>query len=261
MNRWLTPLTRRNVWLTRVAVIHMVVFVVLLVLMWSDSRQITGVNIWLKPAKFALSISVYLLTMAWLLGELKRPGWLIGVAVTVIIAAMSLEQLLITLQAARETTSHYNNATPFDSAVFSLMGFGVAANSLAATLVLGLFLYHGSGDRPAYWMGIRAGLAIFLLGSVQGFAMIANGGHTVAGEDGGPGIPLLAWSNVAGDLRVAHFIGIHAIQVLPLAGWLIDRTRLEPGWKVRAIALLAVGYAGLGLVVHWLAMQGRPVFI
>jgi hypothetical protein len=260
MNRWLIPFYRRNVWLTRFAVIHLVVLAILLVLMLFDARQITGVNIWLKPAKFALSISVFMLTMAWLLGELQRPVWLISVITVAVIGAMSLEQFLITLQAARETTSHFNSSTPFDSAVFSLMGFGVAANSLTAMVVLVLFLCHDSGDRPAYWMGIRTGLVIFLLGSVQGFAMIANGGHTVGGEDGGPGIPLLAWSNVAGDLRVAHFIGIHAIQVLPLSGWLIDRTRLRPGWKIIVMMLLAIGYLGFGLVVHWLALRGVAVF-
>jgi hypothetical protein len=257
---WCSPLWHRNRWLTGFALAHLAVLAVLLVLMMFDSRQITGVNIWLKPAKFAMSISIFLLTMAWLLGELRRPRWMIGAITVVVIASMTLEQVLITLQAARGVTSHYNNDTAFDAMVFSLMGLGVGTNSLAVGLALILFLGSFDQARPAYWWAIRCALLIFLLGSVQGFAMIANGGHTVGAPDGGPGIPVLAWSNVAGDLRIAHFIGIHAIQVLPLFGWWIDRSRLPVLTKITLVLIAAATYAGLGWLVHWLALSGESIF-
>lgn len=251
---------RRGRWLTRFALAHLLVLAVLLSLMAFDDRQITGVNIWLKPAKFALSITIYLATMAWLLGELKQPRWLIAAIALVIIASMSLEQVLITLQAARGTTSHYNIATPFDSAVFSLMGFGVAANSLAAFMTLMLFCFYKSGDRPAYFTGIRLGLVVFLLGSAQGFVMIANQGHTVGAPDGGPGIPVIAWSTVAGDLRVAHFIGVHAIQVLPILGYALDRREWRLPTRLVLIWLSSLAYLALGLGAHQSALQGHAWF-
>ncbi len=255
-----TEMHRRGPWLTRIALVHLLILVVLLLLMVFDDRQITGVNIWLKPAKFALSITIYLATMAWLLGELKQPRWLIAAIALVIIASMSLEQILITLQAARGTTSHYNIATPFDSAVFSLMGFGVAANSLAAFMALMLFCFNKRGDRPAYFTGIRLGLVIFLLGSAQGFVMIANQGHTVGAPDGGPGIPVIAWSTVTGDLRVAHFIGVHAIQVLPILGYVLDRSKCRRSTSLVLIWLSSLAYLALGLGAHQSALQGQSWF-
>lgn len=251
---------RRGPWLTRVALAHLVVLIVLLMLMIFDDRLITGVNIWLKPAKFALSISVYLLTMAWLLGSLQNPRWLLATIAAVIIAAMMSEQILITLQAARGTTSHYNNATPFDAAVFSIMGLGTAANTIAVVAALVLFSAASADSQPAYFWGIRFGLAIFLLGSAQGFLMITNDGHTVGAPDGNPGIPLFAWSTSHGDLRITHFFGIHAIQILPFAGWLLDRHVVHCRLRLSAITLAALAWATLTLWILLSALAGQPPF-
>jgi hypothetical protein len=249
---------RRGPWLVRLALAHALALAALLLLAAVDERQLTGVNIWLKPAKFALSISIYLLTMAWLLGHLAGPRILVRAIALVVAVSMTIEQVLITLQAARGTTSHYNAATPFDSAVFSLMGFGVAANSAAVAVTLGLFCLQRHAGALGYWWGIRLGLAIFLLGSVQGFAMIANAGHTVGAPDGGPGMPVTGWSTVAGDLRIGHFIGIHAIQILPAAGLVIDRLIDSPSRRWVAIVAVAIGYAGIGLHAFISAMNARP---
>lgn len=260
MNALVAELRRRSPWLVRVALAHVVILLVLLLLMAVDDRQLLGVNVWHKPAKFALSIAVYLLTMAWLLGELRRARWLVGWVTFVIVASMCVEQVLITLQAARGVTSHYNAATWFDAAVFSVMGFGVAANSAAVAVALILFLRAPEPERPGYWWGIRLGLAVFLLGSVQGFVMIANFGHTVGADDGGPGIPLFGWSVVSGDLRIAHFIGIHAIQVLPLVGYLLDRLLRARPWRLAGVAMATILYAGFGLVAHGVALAGQSWF-
>lgn len=251
---------RRGAWLTRVALAHFLLFGLLLVLMALDPRQITGVNAWLKPAKFALSITVYLLTMAWLLGEFGPARRVVVLLAAVIIGSMVTEQVVITMQAARDTTSHYNASTPFDSAVFSLMGFGVAANSAAVFVALLLFMTERRPAAPAYLWGIRLGLAVFLVGSAQGFVMIANAGHTVGAPDGAAGIPVLAWSSVAGDLRIAHFIGIHALQVLPLTGLLIDRWVASPSVRVAAVWCAAAAYAGFAGAAHLHALRGLTWF-
>lgn len=260
MNAFATELYRRGPWLVRVAAAHFLIMLVLLALMLADDRQLLGVSVWLKPAKFALSITVYLLTMAWLLAELRQARWLVGLIALVVIASMLVEQATITLQAARGVQSHYNAATAFDAAVFGLMGFGIAANSVAAAVALLLFLRESDPARPAYWWGMRLGLAVFLLGSLQGVAMLVNAGHTIGAADGGPGIPLFGWSVMAGDLRIAHFIGIHAIQVLPLAGWLLDRTLLPVPLRLLGVALVTVLYAGSGLLAHLAAVDGRSWF-
>ena len=249
---------RRNPLLARLAVVHLATLAVLVVLMAVDDRELLNTDVWMKPARFAASIALYLATMAWLLGELDRPRWLIGAVAGVIAASMLLEQVLITMQAARGVPSHYNDATTFDSAVFSLMGFGVAANSVAVALALLLFLRRDEHRRSGYFLGIRLGTALFLLGSVQGFVMIHHGGHTVGAADGGPGMPLTGWSTVAGDLRVAHFIGIHALQVVPLAGAWIDRAATGRRKRRLLVVVVALAYAGLGAAALWAALHGRP---
>jgi hypothetical protein len=251
-------LVRRCPLLARLALVHLATLAVLLLLMIIDDRQLLNVDPWMKPARFAASIAVYLATMAWLLGELEKPRWLITAVAWGIAAAMLLEQVLITMQAARGVPSHYNDSTAFDSAVFSLMGFGVAANSAAVAVALLMFLLANGVKDPCYLWGIRLGLLLFLLGSVEGFVMIGHGGHTVGAADGGPGMPLTGWSTIAGDLRVAHFLGIHALQFLPAAGWTIDRLIRHRGVGLALLVGTAIAYAGLCLLAFMLAWQGRP---
>ncbi|CAN5223176.1 hypothetical protein BH24PSE2_BH24PSE2_22230 [soil metagenome] len=161
---------------------------------------------------------------------------------------MTTEQVLITLQAARETTSHYNDLTAFDAAVFRTMGLGVGLNSLASGAVLLLFLLHRDAThRSAYLWGIRLGLFVFLLGSLEGMQMVARSAHTVGLADGGPGIPMLNWSTRGGDLRIAHFLGIHGLQALPLAGYLIDRI-----WRGRSVAFKRA--AVVGVTAAWVGL-------
>ncbi|MBA3563143.1 MAG: hypothetical protein H0W33_03870 [Gammaproteobacteria bacterium] len=253
-------LDERNAILARAGFVCLAIFPVLVLLMLLDDRLLTGVNIWLKPSKFALSIGVYLWTMAWLFSELRRRKWLLTSLALAIAAAMLIEQSLITLQAARGTTSHFNVSTPFDATVFSLMGMGVAVNSSAAAVVLLLFCFERDGERPGYMWGIRSGLMLFLLGSLEGFAMIQNAAHTVGSPDGGPGIALLNWSTSAGDLRIAHFVGIHAIQVLPFLGYLVDRSPASVTTRRLAVSIAAFAYAVLGTLTYQQALLGKPAF-
>lgn len=253
---------RRQPLLTRIGLAHLLLFLVLIPMTLIDERTITGVSIWLKPAKFALAIGTYLLTLAWFLGELRCNRMLIYTVASAVALAMTTEQVAITFQAARETTSHYNFATAFDAAVFRIMGAGVGLNSLAIALALLLFLFHRvTPDRSGYLWGIRLGLLLFLCGSLEGMQMVARGAHTVGMADGGPGVAFFNWSTGAGDLRVAHFLGIHALQALPAAGYLMDRAWLGGGGanevsKRVGIVAVAAGYGALTYVAFAVASRG-----
>jgi hypothetical protein len=89
------------------------------------------------------------------------------------------------------------------------------------------------------------------------------GAHTVGLPDGGPGLPLLNWSTAGGDLRVPHFVGLHGLQALPLAAWLVSRLASGLGLaRYAAIALVwtvAAAYLGLLAILTWQAERGQPV--
>lgn len=218
-----------------------------------DQRLVMGINPWIKPIKFEISIVIYVWTVAWLLEYLPRPQRLISWGVSV---AMIVEIACIVLQAARGTTSHYNVSTPFDGAVFTVMGVFIAANTLLLVRLLWLFGLSVAMPRAILW-GVRFGLVLSLMASTEGVVMLGNQAHTVGIADGGPGLPLVNWSTRAGDLRIAHFMGIHGLQILPLAGWLLERR-----WPRRAVAGVAVLFVA-ALAVFALALTealaGHPL--
>jgi len=251
----------RNPLLFVIAVAHVILLLIMTGIAPFDGREVMGINPWIKPIKFAASIAVYALTMGWLLYELplrekahRRVSW--AVAGTLII-----EIALITMQAARGVTSHFNNTTVFDAAIFSIMGATITFNILVAAYVA-LKFWKTEAKIPApYLWGIRFGLTIFVLASLEGFVMVSHSAHSVGVPDGGPGLPLLNWSTRGGDLRVAHFFGMHALQALPLAGYLLSTRRAESltGNAARWVQASGAVYALLALLLFIWAMAGRPL--
>lgn len=225
-----------------------------------DSRTVMGLNPWIKPMKFAVSDTVYLWTLAWLLAHAPGPRWAHKTVSWGASIAMVAEVLCIGLQAARGTTSHYNTSTLFDAAVFQIMGFMILVNTLVATLLLVLFCLRGAGIPPAYLWGIRLGALLFVAGSLEGIVMIARQAHTVGLPDGGAGLPFLNWSTKAGDLRAAHLVGLHSLQALPLVGYVLGRLRRMPEpARIVLVMAAAVLYAAVGIILFRLALQGRPL--
>ena len=91
--------------------------------------------------------------------------------------------------------------------------------------------------------------------------MLVNQAHTVEAPDGGPGLPIVNWSTRAGDLRVAHLLGLHALQAFPLVGWLLSRSRVMPSPRaVTAVTLLfALAYTVVTGLTFAQARAGRPL--
>jgi hypothetical protein len=90
--------------------------------------------------------------------------------------------------------------------------------------------------------------------------MVAHGQSVVGVAPGGPGLPVVNWSTTGGDFRVSHFLGIHALQILPIAGWLIGQMEGLPR-RARPTAVVAVsaGYALLMGIVFLQALNGVPL--
>ena len=253
----LAELRRRDPLLFLAGALHIALLVVMGMASLVDDRTVMGVNAWVKPMKFAASIGLYLWTVAWLLGELPAPRWGRAAVRWTVASAMAAEMALIGLQAARGTTSHYNVSTAFDAAVFNWMGLMIVLNTLAAILLLALFCRPLPSLSRAYLWGIRLGVLVFVVGSLEAIAMIVRGAHTVGLPDGGPGLPLVNWSTRGGDLRIAHLLGLHALQVFPLLGFVLGRR--DPDRGLLALAAFVLAYVALTVGLFWQAMQGRPL--
>lgn len=254
-------LYRRNRVLAVLGWLHLLTFAVLAVVAPFDSRTILGLNPWVKPLKFLISIAAYVWTLAWLTRYVS--GYVRSVRIISWGTALVFvgEMVCVIMQSARGTTSHFNADSAFDGAVFSLMGFLIAVNTVFVLVALILFLKPTERPAPAYLWGIRLGLLLFFLGSIEGAAMVSNGAHTVGAPDGGAGLPFVNWSTSAGDLRVAHFLAFHALQLLPLAGFALSCHKPEwpAGRQTAFVVLLAVLYAAGVSLIFWQAMRGRPL--
>lgn len=255
-------LYRRNRLLATIGWMHAAIFVVTIVLMLSDDRQVLGINTWVKPMKFMFSLTVYLWTIAWISHYINRPRWRLRAISSVIAIVIVIESACLLMQAARGTTSHFNQSTDFDAAIFQTMGLMIAIDMLMGILILFMFLKPAEKIEVTYLWGIRLGLGLFLVGGMVGMVMIANDGHTFGGPDGGPGLPLLNWSTTAGDMRIAHGLALHALQAMPIAGFLIGSSeRMRHGWKKLAVfAAFVIVYCAAIYATYVQAMAGQPLF-
>ncbi|MEM1328236.1 MAG: hypothetical protein AAGI23_19940 [Bacteroidota bacterium] len=230
---------------------NLVAAVLFLILSFSNPLEAVGTNAWHKPIKFALSTLILSWSLAWYVGYLDASSDL-NVANWIIVVTLGFEVVYIALQASRGELSHYNESTPFHAAMFSSMALAATIATLTIGYI-GLKFYATSFPNlpDSYVWAIRLGIVLFVIFSFEGFVMGANSGHTVGAKDGGAGIPFLNWSVTHGDLRIAHFVGMHALQVLPLLALLVLR-------DLRLTIVAAVVYGLLAIFVFVQATRGRP---
>ncbi|HEX6807918.1 MAG TPA: hypothetical protein VF118_08010 [Gemmatimonadaceae bacterium] len=259
-----------------VGLLMLAVSVPSLVGIFLDPRVITGAPAWLKPFKFGISTAIYSLTLAWVftwLGGWPRMRKVVGWTTAVVFV---LEVGIIDVQAARGTTSHFNNATPLDRTLFIIMGTAIMLQTLASVAVAVALWREHFGDRALGW-ALRLGMTLTIVGALTGAlmtrptsaqleaarsgqGMTVIGAHTVGGVDGGPGMPVTHWSSEHGDVRVPHFIGLHALQALALVAVALRRwRRTSEKDRVRAVLAVSASYASLFVLQLWEALRGRSV--
>lgn len=254
------------------AVLMLIVLAGAIVGLAVDPTVITGAPAWLKPAKFAASIAIYTVTLAWFFTFLpdrprmrRRIGW--ATALTMVI-----EMAIIGTQAWRGTTSHFNLATPLDATLFRIMGLAIVSQTLI-TIGVATALWRQRFDDAALGWALRLGMCLTIAGALTGGLMarpsaaqlaVARGGapmtmagaHTIGAADGGPGLPGTGWSTEHGDLRVAHFFGLHAMQTLPFVALILARRRLDSKVRVRLVLIAATSYATLYAILVVEALRG-----
>ncbi|MEU8033622.1 hypothetical protein AB0C13_34240 [Streptomyces sp. NPDC049099] len=241
-----------------------------------DDRVLVGAPIWFKPFKFAVSFVAYCLSLAWMLSLLprgRRLGWWAG---TVVALASLVEMAIITGQVIRGKRSHFNHETPLDEALFQAMAVTVVILWLGTLAVAVLLLRARIADRASAW-AMRCGILLALAGAAVGFLMTRPapgqrrgvskviGAHSVGVPDGGPSMPLTGWSTTGGDLRIPHFVGMHALQLLPLL--VTALTALAPRFarltddrvRLRLVLLASGAYGAVFALVLWQALRGQPL--
>jgi hypothetical protein len=240
-----------------------------------DPRIITGAPAWLKPFKFAVSTAIYSLTLAWIFGWLsdwprlrRGVGWATAVGFV-------LEVAIIDAQAWRGTTSHFNVSTLLDAVLFAVMGVAILLQTLVSVAVAVALWRSPFTDRVRGW-ALRFGMTLTILGALTGplmtrptegqladarvgGRMLVAGAHSVGGSDGGPGLPVTGWSREHGDLRVPHFIGLHAIQAFALIAVGLRRWRRPEEVRVRALFAATASYGSLFFLLLWEALRGQSL--
>lgn len=232
-------LMRRQPLLTGFAWFMLALMVPTLVLYGLDDRTWRDVPIWAKSLKFMASTALFAATTAWVIGllpetfrnsrALQRLAW-------TLVLTSSFEVGYISLQAALGQGSHHYVSDPLHAALFGLMA--VAAVMLTATqVVLAWWIArHSTSRHTVLTQAVVAGLVLtFLLATVSGFLL---GGQQ---PPAGVGLPIVGWHIGGTDARPAHFLGVHAQQLVPLAGLALMRWRLPyPAWWLVVVVL---GYA------------------
>jgi hypothetical protein len=267
-------LWRESAPLTGVGLLMLPLLAACLLGLWLDPRSIGAAPAWLKPAKFAASIAVYSLTLAWAFRCLPRHPRVRRWVGAVSAGVFGVEFAIIALQAWRGQLSHFNTGSLLDGALFSIMGAGIVLQTLASVAVAVAFWRERFADRALGW-SLRLGFCITILGASMGGLMTRPtpaqlegmrtarpavvGAHTVGALDGGPGLPGTGWSREHGDLRVPHFFGLHAVQVLPLLALGLRRSRRPEPQRARLVVSAAVSYAGLVGLLLWQALRGQSL--
>lgn len=247
-------------------------------LLYFDQRIISGSLAWIKPIKFSLSLGIYSLTLVWIIqffdghiAAIKRLSWIITIMGWIEIVA-------IFGQVARGEQSHFNISTPLNSFIFSLMGISITIFWISH-LILSFRLFKMKSINPFLKESLLWGMLIAAYAMIIGFFMTSprpeqielmksgivqtNGSHTFGAPDGGPGIFFFGWSTIAGDLRVAHFFGMHAMQVFTLIPILIlGLSGKNQSFKNHNFALRLLGIAifGITLVMTVQALNGESIF-
>jgi hypothetical protein len=275
MDALLTRLRRAAPTLTVVGFVMAVDLVICLIGLVVDRRVITGAPAWLKPAKFALSTMIASWSFAYCIASITI--WpRVSRALDILLAAgLFLEIALIDMQAVRGTSSHFNNSTHFDLTVYAVMGVSIACIWLSM-LLLTVVLFRQPFAGAAWGWSLRLGMVLALFGTGSGGLMTMPssrqlaeahtagrmpivGAHTVGAADGGRGLPVTGWSVEHGDLRIAHFIGMHGLQVLPLLAWWIGRRRLAQRTQRHLVFSFAGSYLALFFLLLWQAFRGQPI--
>lgn len=241
---------QRDKWLTLSGVFLLALLVPSMIASWLDPRMFEATGVWVKPMKFQFSVGIYLLTLTWFM-PYTRPvflnSWRRKTLVILLILGGLFEVGYITVQGARGEASHFNNTSALYEILYGLMGLGALfLTGMAGWLGVEVARNRESHLSSVLRWSIALGLILsFVLGAIAGFTISDHNGPLIGVDRANStGVWLFGWSREGGDLRVAHFIGTHAMHILPLAGLLLARLKTWTG-------MVWLGVVTAGFVLAW----------
>ena len=242
-----------------IVMIHFIMAAGCIIGLLVDDRMLMGVNVWIKPLKFCISGGIYILTFGYLITLYPFSKRKTNIINNIVSWTLLVEIGIIVVQGARGVQSHYNQSSLLDGLLFAAMGMLIAINVLVMVFFVIETIRLKLKTSRAVQIAILMGWIIIIGGSWVGGQMIGQMAHNVGVPDGGAGLPLVNWSTIAGDLRVAHFFGLHGLQVIPLfAVWVSTKWKTPTRNQLIVVTIFGLLYAGWIAFTFYQARQGMP---
>ena len=226
---------------------------------WSGAQNPAALPAWIKPIKFSISFATYAWTLTFFLSGLRLSPLQRTIVRYAVVISVAVEMMCLSVQAWHLSSGL--SAGFLDVLASHLLTPMITVNTAVVTWMAALFFRRnriGLYD-AALITAIRLSILIFLVGNAIGGYMLSRGSHTVGEADGGPGLPFVNWSTIAGDLRISHFLALHAIQALPLVAYVLAQF---PELSMRRRRLLVAGaaalFSALVLATFVEALLGKP---
>ena len=250
----LIQLKSRNKILFYVTLFNLLGAATCLILVFATNLEVRGVNAFVKPFKFFISISITAFTMAWIMVYLRNQKAVRSYSWMLLIT-MFIEVVIISGQAGLGHISHFATEPLPDMILFQVMGLAITVFTIWTGWICYYFFRQKEWPiwmRPGYIWGIRLGLLFFVFFAFEGFHMVAINQHTIGAADGLQGFPVTNWSRAHGDLRIPHFLGLHSLQLLPLAGYFFFP-------KKSTMIIVAITWFAFIALLYWQAIKGFPI--
>ncbi|WP_194972567.1 hypothetical protein [Aquiflexum lacus] len=250
MKDFLMELKFRNETLFSFGLVCLVFALIFLTMTRISQTHLYQVNAWYKPFKFAFSTFLFAWAMAWYCYYL--PSFNVQLFSWVVIILLGFEIAYIALKASQGQPSHYNNSSSFHSLMFSMMALAATGVTLYTAYIGLLFFIQDIPNLENHYLwGIRLGILIFVIFAFEGFLMGGRMSHTIGLENDNSNLFIVGWSRKVGDLRISHFIGMHALQVLPIFSFYALKNS-------KAVVFVGILYGALAAVTLQQALKGKP---
>jgi hypothetical protein len=237
--------------LAHAAKVFLFLFAGMVLLQLADSRMINGVSVWVKPAKFFVSLGLQMATLAWGMSLVARPlrsRFRLDGAAWLFVALATFELSYMIYRASRGEASHFNHSSQIADILYAMMGLA-AVTMMATTAWIG-FAMMRSGSALSRVSGASFIMAALLTIAVGGY-LSSQPSHWIGGDQtDATGLPLFGWSTTGGDLRPAHFVAMHVMQVAPIAALLAGP---RAGWAAMLACVLGT------VILFAQAVMGLPL--